>query len=47
MSAVSAIWYALIFNSNVRDFWKKTRLITHVELIFVVCYIQLGGSYAI
>jgi hypothetical protein len=46
-SAMSTVWYTLIFNSDVCDFWKETWLIIHVELIFVVCYIQLSGSYAV
>ena len=46
-TAMSAIWYALIFNSNVRDFRKKPWLITRVELVFVVCYVQICGAYSV
>lgn len=47
MSTMSTVWYTLIFNPNIRDFWKEARLIVRIELVLVVCYIELGRSHAI
>ena len=44
---VCTIWYTLIFYSNICYFGKETRLIIHGELIFVVCYIQLGRPHSV
>lgn len=45
--AVRAIWYALIFNSNVRDFWEKAWLGICVELVLVVCDVQGCRPYTV